>query len=715
MNEAPVDDALLQSQVAALEQLIDVQDQTIIEQSRRIERTLCELQREKAALRQSEERFRGLVETTSEWVWETDEQANYTYVSPKIRDILGYDPEEVIGKPAFSLMTEEVATRLAPIFLSLVKSPAAFAAIENAHVHKDGHVIVIETSGVPFFDREGRFRGYHGIGRDITERKRVLEELQSAKDKAEAANRAKSAFLANMSHEIRTPMNGVIGMAELALETSLTSEQRDYLMSVRSSAESLLTILNDILDFSRIEAGRLTLDPVVFDLAGMLGEMMRTLAIRAQQKGLELLCRIGPDVPETVFGDPDRLRQVLLNLLANAIKFTETGEVLLDVELESQEDDSAYLCLSVTDTGIGIPEEKQTSIFAPFIQADNSITRRFGGTGLGLAIASRLVEAMGGRIWLESTPGLGSTFHFTARVRVERTPAPRSRLALADSLRGLPALVVDDNFTNRRILEEFLIGWQIRPTTASGGRAALQILRQAHKTGQHFSLILVDAHMPDMDGFTLAKQIKEDPAYSSATIMMLSSAERQRDSLLCKECGISLYLLKPVSRADLLAAILKALGTSEQVDESLAPGAVANAGDAPHWNILVAEDNHINQKLIKSILQRHGYVPVLVNDGVEALAVCQQRHFDLLLMDVQMPRMSGFEATEQIRKREAECGGHVPIIALTAAAMKGDQELCLQAGMDDYITKPFHTGELIERINRLLSKECLRRSEGTPG
>jgi signal transduction histidine kinase/CheY-like chemotaxis protein/HPt (histidine-containing phosphotransfer) domain-containing protein len=532
------------------------------------------------------------------------------------------------------------------------------------------------------------------LDRKVRER---TAELATAMHVAEEANQAKSEFLANMSHEIRTPLNGIIGMTELALDTSLTLQQREYLGMAKSSADSLLSILNDILDFSKIEMRKLELESIPFSVRDHLAELLKPLALRAEQKGLEVVCHVLPDVPSVMVGDPGRLRQVIVNLVGNAIKFTERGQVLVQVELDSTGPDANVLHYFVSDSGIGIPKEKQRAVFEPFKQADGSTTRKFGGTGLGLAISSTLVELMEGRVWLESTPLEGSTFHFTARLGVTDARPEPAALDLTD----LRVLVVDDNPVNRRVMHDLLLRWKMRPTVADSGASALRALLDASALGRPFALVLLDANMPEMDGFEVARQIRDQAPIAGATIMMLSSSGQYGETGRCRDVGIANHLTKPVDQRDLLNAIGHALARDVVQRTALPASMLPTELPERRLRLLLAEDNLVNQRLAATLLERRGHHVTIACNGREALTALARHRFDLVLMDVQMPEMGGFEATAAIRKAEEATGAHVPIVAMTAHAMKGDRERCLAAGMDEYLTKPLDSRRLCTLVEHI--------------
>ena len=665
-----------------------------------------------ALLSKERRALRALIDNVPDRMYVKDNNSRFVVANAEVARVNGVKShQDLIGKSDFDFYPKEIAEAFYQGEQELMRSKQPVYDREEPATDSSGNQVWVLTTKVPLFNNQGEVIGIAGIGRDITLRKNLEIEWQRAKEAAEAASRAKSEFLANMSHEIRTPLNGIIGMTELALDTELTSEQKDYLETVKLSSDALLAVINDILDFSKIEAGRIDLEEVDFDLCECLESTLKTLAVRAHAKNLELLCEIAPDVPEVVQGDSSRLRQVITNLIGNALKFTDQGEVSLKVQTENGEGDHRLVQFVVSDTGIGIPADKQTVIFDPFSQADTSTTRKYGGTGLGLTITSRLVNMMGGKIWVESQVGRGSQFHFTVHFKSAHTRAQRNTIVPHETLRGVRVLVVDDNETNRRILDTMLRHWEMRVTCVPSGGAALTELAATWKSTDPYRLIITDFNMPEMDGFQLVEHIRERPCLSSAIIMMLSSARYRGDSERYKTLGIAALLSKPVRQSELRTAIARILGVAdvkEAASQGAPPSPLAATAQPPRaMRILLTEDNVVNQRLATRLLEKRGHQVVVAGNGHEALAALEKDPFDLILMDIQMPEMDGMEATAKIREKEELVGGHVPVVALTAHAMKGDEELCLAAGMDDYLTKPIRPQEL----DKLLAKFASRTPE----
>jgi len=649
------------------------------------------------AIRQNEEKYRSLVANIPDVTWRVEEAGRVAFISPNVERVLGFTADEVYGRG-----DHPFRARVHPDDLHKVKGAfqALFATgrgydVECRVRRKDGEWIWVHDRAVATYEKDDT-RYADGLLSDITARKQAEEDMRWAKEAAEAANRAKSDFLANMSHEIRTPMNAIMGMTDLVLDTELSPEQRADLNTVKCSADSLLSLINDILDFSKIEARKLKLEEIPFNLRDSVEATVKALAIRAAQKKLELVCHCEPAVPAAVLGDPGPLRQVVLNLVGNAIKFTEHGEVAVQVDKLSETSDKVTLHFAVSDTGIGIPSDKQQAIFEAFVQADTSSTRRFGGTGLGLAIATQLVGMMGGQIWVESEVGRGSTFHFTVRFGIAGLRSEQFSRAGEAVLQGLPVLVVDDNATNRRLLGETLSHWGMCPTLTAGGEEAFAALKQALDDGRPCpQVVITDAQMPEMDGFTLVERIRNTPELRGAVIMMLTSAGQRGDAARCRQLGVSAYLSKPIGASELLEAVLRALGEQDTAAQAHLITRHSLREERKSLRILVAEDNPVNRLLAVRLVEKQGHSAVGVVNGRNALEALEKEKFDLVLMDVQMPEMDGFEATAAIREKEQRTRTHVPIVAMTACALVGDRERCLAAGMDGYISKPIKLKELV--------------------
>jgi two-component system sensor histidine kinase/response regulator len=679
---------------------------------------VTERRRIERALRESEERFRTMVDSLADGI--VLQLANFSIATcnASAERITGLTADQMLGRAprpdGWSAIRDDGSRfdlREHPSIVALVTGKAASCMMGVQSAGQPTRWISVNTR--PLF-HAGANRPYAALSSviDVTDRVRAQEAERHAREAAEATSHAKSDFLANMSHEIRTPMNGVLGMLELALGTKLDPTQREYLHVAQQSAESLLDVINEILDFSKVEAGRLELRPEPFSLADCLGSAIEPLGPRAAQKGIELAMRVAPAMPPILVGDAVRLRQVITNLVGNAVKFTERGEIVVTADVESMNADDQELVVqfAVRDTGIGIPADKQALIFEAFTQADSSATRAYMGTGLGLAISTRLVGLMGGRLWVESTEGQGSTFHFTARFATGAATLPIAPEANLEDVRGMTVLVVDDNGTNRLILHEMLVSWEMRPTTVANGRAALEAMENADRAGTPFGLLLVDGYMPEMDGFTLVEKVRQNPRLSDATVLMLTSADGQGGAARCRALGVAAHLLKPVKSRDLRTAIVRALGGAPHGHHTPAKDILDQQSAHPS-RLLLAEDNLVNQKLATAVLERWGHTVEVVGDGRAALAAVARERFAAVLMDVQMPTMDGLQATMEIRASEAHTGGHVPIVAMTARTMSGDREKCLESGMDAYVSKPFDLDELFAVLEPILAQ---RASEPVP-
>ena len=660
---------------------------------------VTESRRAMDALQASEERTRLIVATAHDAFVGLDAGGIIIDWNRQAESTFGWPEEKARGQLFQEFVVSPPFRALYWGTIEQLKSASGFFTtnrrIELAAMHCDGHELPIEFSISAI--RSGDNFMFSTFLRDITERKRSEKALYDAKEVAEAAALAKGEFLANMSHEIRTPMNGVIGLTALLLKTQLSEQQREFMTLIKSSADSLLQLLNDILDFSKMEARKLELETIPFDLRDSLGNTLKAFSASANEKGLELTYQVAPDVPMVVLGDPGRLAQVIVNLAGNSLKFTEQGEVVVRVEQESSENEQALLHFTVTDTGIGMSVEQQQSIFNAFVQADPSATRRYGGTGLGLAIVSQLVKLMNGNVWVESEPGKGTVFHFTARFALpEHQPVSMQRKP--EILNNMPVLVVDDNSTNRLILAEILGSWFMRPVLMEDGLAALAEMQHAANLGEPYRLVLLDSRMPQFDGFGLAQSIKSMPALAGATIMMLSSSDMSGEIERCKALGIHRFLRKPVKPSELFDALMAAVNVADVTAAGMhgAHEPTLPSEAARLLRVLIAEDHPVNQKVVTEILRERGHDFSIANNGVEAVQMLEHDTFDAVLMDIQMPEMDGYQATAEIRQREKSTGKHIRIIALTVHAMKNDRKHCLAAGMDDYVSKPVDPALLLK-------------------
>ena len=659
------------------------------------------LQETTARLQAGEERFRSLSGGSPIGIFETDVQGRCVYTNPKWQEITGLTAEQALGDGWARAIHPDDQNDMFAEWIRATRSEREFDQ-EFRLQTPPGQVRWVHSRTRRLQDSSGQFSGYVGTTEDITERHTREAELRAAKERAEAAARAKSEFLANMSHEIRTPMNGVIGMTGLLLDTPLQQEQREYAETIRTSADCLLTIINDILDFSKIESGKLSFEHLDFDLREMVEGTLELMAGKAQASGLELTGDIPTYVPTLLRGDPSRLRQILTNLVGNAVKFTERGEVVVHVGLDSQTETEVEVRFEVKDTGIGIKPDTQLRLFQAFSQADGSTTRKYGGTGLGLAISKQLVELMRGRIGVQSEPGQGSTFWFTVRLEKQLAGSGLSIIPQGP-LAGRRVLVVDDNNTNRQILRHQLRSWNLRPDGASSGREALKLLRTAAVSGTSYDLVLLDMQMPEMDGLSVAQAIQADITLQGIHCVILTSMGHRPDSAELAAAGVAAYLVKPVRQARLLDCLESVLNQVHALTPTLSSSGTASdtpeASEVGELRILLAEDNSTNQKLALAQLRKLNFHADAVANGLEVLAAVTRKPYDVILMDCQMPELDGYEATREIRRREQDgeprAGlARIHIIALTANAMQGDRETCLAAGMDDYLSKPIRLGEL---------------------
>ena len=693
----------------------------------RLRNEVTQHQQTETALRESQARFQDVALSSGDWIWETDEQWTYTLAAGKVKEILGYEGEDIVGKTCFGLMPQEERDRVRALLADCARKQEAITDLENWNVTRDNRRVCIMTNGVPVLDEIGRLVGYRGVAKDITSRKQTEIALQQSKDLAEAASKAKSEFLAKMSHEIRTPMNGVIGMLDLLRDTMLDTKQSRYVGLAKSSARSLLDIINDILDFSKIEAGKLDLDRQDFEIVTIVEDVIEMLTQQAHAKNNVLLYEIDPAVCNDVVGDSLKFRQILINLVSNGVKFTENGRIHLCVKQEQETENEVLLRVSVTDTGIGIPPGQMNHLFELFSQVDSSMTRKFGGTGLGLAISKRLVEMMEGKIGVESEPGKGSLFWFTARLRKQENPTrDKGRANPPTSFTGTRVLAVGDHPRDLEVLRTQLTGWGCSAAAVRTGGEALEVLSKSAAEQNPFSVVILDADGPDAQGMEVIRCIMSSSDLRDLRLILLASSEHEPDLPDSLEEGTWRCITKPVRPSELYNALTEIICARSPQSPQADQGAGSINRQMPatpvrhEGRILLAEDNEINQEVAREILTRAGYHVDTAADGRSAIDAIARDAYDAVLMDCQMPEMDGYETTRNLREQEKagtilhRSGQRLPIIALTAHAISGDRERCLEAGMDDYLSKPIDPAKLIEMVNTYVGsgvKSCEREQD----